>query len=151
MKKLFVLLLLLCSITAYSETHVYLGVNALQFLFNGICINGELLFEDLGLTGQYVTLSNANYAASGFELGAKYYFQGYKGFNLQAAVSSSTYSGTIIGTIYSAVVRAGWRYLPGKDTLSNSGLALDVGIGFGVGLNYSLVGPVAVLGLGYQL
>ena len=152
MKKLIVVIfLLLISINLHAETYVYLGMNTMDFVYNGICLNAEILFGGPCITAQVSTGNFKEYTTLNYEIGFKYYFQEYKGFNLQIAFPKDTftYKTYSITNPPSLAMRIGWRQLMTIQD-RNKGIALDANLGFGCTMGFTSIWPLAVAGIGYQ-
>ena len=152
MKKIVLIILLLISMNLYADTYVYLGVNTMEIVYSGICINAEVLFDGPSLTAQVCTGHEDEYDWLNYEIGLKYYFNKNRGFNIQIAFASElfTYSNISYSSFMPCMAaRIGWRQLLwNKDP--NKGLALDVNLGGGSTLDFTDFWPLAVLGIGYQ-
>jgi len=153
MKKnmIIIILLIIVSFSLSAETMVYLGLNAADFIYSGICLNAEVLFGGPSITTQISTGNFKDYRTLNYEIGLKYYFQKYKGFNIQIAFPTDMFTYKTYSIINSASIalRIGWRQII-KIKDQYRGIALDANVGFGSTIEFSSIWPLAVAGIGYQ-
>lgn len=138
-------------LNAFGETYVYLGINTLQYIYKGICVNAEVLFGGPSITAQVCTGKGDDYETLNYEVGLKYYFKKYKGLNIQIAFPKDTftYKNYSIVNPMSIAARLGWRGVI-EIGAENKGIAFDANLGFGCTLDFISFWPLAVAGIGYQ-
>lgn len=151
MKRIVCIIFMIFTMKIYADTYVYLGINTMQVVYNGVCLNAEVLLGGPSITAQVCTNSLGDSKALNIELGLKYYFNINRGFNIQVAFPSDlfTYSNYSSYRPISFAARMGWRKLIGNND-PNKGLALDLNIGAGTTFDFDDIWPLAVLGIGIQ-